>query len=60
MAFRHPLQRLLAAAMVMTLPLLLSQCAKKPKPPVQGLSLEQQDKLQSTQDAWMQQKPRIP
>jgi len=56
-----PLRRLAAAVVVLTLPLLLSQCSKKSPqtPAVQGLTPDQAEKFQALHDpSWPDQKPK--
>jgi tetratricopeptide (TPR) repeat protein len=60
MAALSPLRRLAAAALVLTLPLLASQCSKKSPqaPAVQGLTSDQAQKFQALHDPWPDQKPK--
>jgi tetratricopeptide (TPR) repeat protein len=58
-----PLRRVIAAVLVLTLPLLLSQCSKKSPqtPAVQGLTPDQAEKFQGLHDpSWPDQKPKSP
>ncbi len=60
MAALPPLKRLVAAVLVLTLPLLASQCSKKSPqaPTVQGLTPDQAEKLQALHTPpWPDQKP---
>src|SRR5665647_1037035 len=56
------LPRLVAAVLLLTLPLLTSQCSKKSPqaPAVQGLSTDQAGKFQALHDPWQDQKPKSP
>jgi tetratricopeptide (TPR) repeat protein len=60
MAALPPLPRLLTLVLVLSLPLLTSQCIKKslPAPAVQGLTPDQAEKFQAIHDPWPDQKPR--
>ncbi|MFA5110165.1 MAG: tetratricopeptide repeat protein, partial [Desulfobaccales bacterium] len=61
MARRPSVQRLLAAALVLAMPLCLCQCAKKTPPPaVRGLTPEETSKLESFHNPWPTQKPTEP
>lgn len=62
MAALPSLRRLVSAVLVMTLPLLASQCSKKSpeSPAVRGLNAEQAEKFQALHDPWPDQKPRAP
>jgi tetratricopeptide (TPR) repeat protein len=62
MAALPPLRRLVTAVLVLTLPLLVSQCSKKSPqaPSVQGLSPDQAEKFQALHDPWPDQKPKKP
>jgi tetratricopeptide (TPR) repeat protein len=62
MAALPPLRRLVTAVLVLTLPLLASQCSKKSPqaPPVQGLTPDQAEKFQALHDPWPDQKPKTP
>ena len=62
MAALPPLRRLVTAVLVLTLPLLASQCSKKSQqaPAVQGLTPDQAEKFQALHDPWPDQKPRPP
>jgi tetratricopeptide (TPR) repeat protein len=57
-----PLRRLVSAVLVLTLPVLASQCSKKSQqvPPVQGLTLDQSEKFQAAHPQWGDQKPKPP
>ena len=57
-----PLRRLVTAVLVLTLPLLTSQCSKKSPqaPAVQGLTSDQAEKFQVLHDPWPDQKPKSP
>jgi tetratricopeptide (TPR) repeat protein len=56
------LRRLVTAVLVLTLPLLVSQCSKKSQqvPTVQGLSPDQAEKFQSLHPSWADQKSKSP
>jgi tetratricopeptide (TPR) repeat protein len=56
------LRRLVTAILVLTLPLLTSQCSKKSQqvPGVQGLTADQAEKFQALHDPTPDQKPRSP
>ena len=62
MATQPPLRRLVTAVLVLTLPLLMSQCSKKSPqaPAVQGLTPDQAEKFQALHDPWPDQKPKAP
>ena len=62
MAALPPLRRLVTAVLVLTLPLLASQCSKKSPqgPGGQGLSLDQAEKYQALHNPWPDQKPKPP
>ena len=57
-----PLRRLVIAVLVLTLPVLTSQCSKKSvqAPPVQGLTADQAENFQALHDPWPDQKPKPP
>ncbi len=57
-----PLRRLAAAVLVLTLPLLASQCSKKSQqvPTLQGLTPGQSDQFQAAHPQWGDQKPKPP
>ena len=57
-----PLRRLAAAVLVLTLPLLVSQCSKKSQqiPAVQGLTPDQSEQFQALHPHWADQKPKPP
>lgn len=56
MAAYFPIRRFWTAVLVLALPLLLSQCAKKPAPLVRALSLEESAKLAEMHDPFPRQK----
>ena len=60
MAASPPLRRLVTAVLVLTLPLLASQCSKKSQqvPTVQGLTSKQTEQFQSLHPSWADQKPK--
>jgi tetratricopeptide (TPR) repeat protein len=60
MAPRFPVRRLATVVLVLTLPCLTSQCAKKGSgvPAVRGLSLEETSKLQALNDPWSDRQPK--
>jgi tetratricopeptide (TPR) repeat protein len=60
MAGRPPIRRLAAVFLVLTLPCLTSQCAKKGsgRPAVQGLGFEETAKLQALHDPWSERQPK--
>jgi tetratricopeptide (TPR) repeat protein len=63
MAALPPLRRLVTAVLVLTLPLLASQCSKKSPqvPTVQGLTTDQTEKFQALHpSAWSAEKPKPP
>src|SRR5450756_240162 len=62
MAASPPLRRLVTAVLVLTLPLLASQCSKKSPqaPAVQGLTLEQAEKLQALHEPRPDPNPKPP
>jgi tetratricopeptide (TPR) repeat protein len=62
MATLPPLRRLVTAVLVLTLPLLVSQCSKKSPEvlPVRGLNADQAEKFQALHDPWPDQKPKQP
>jgi tetratricopeptide (TPR) repeat protein len=55
-----PLRRLVTAVLVLTLPLVASQCSKKSPqvPSVQGLTADQTEKFQALHAPWSEQKPK--
>src|SRR5664280_1672526 len=57
-----PLRRLVTAVLVLTLPLLASQCSKKSQqvPTVQGLTSKQTEQFQALHPSWGDQKPKPP
>ncbi len=57
-----PLRRLITAVLVLTLPLLASQCSKKSPqaPAVQGLTPDQAEKFQALHDPRPDEKPKTP
>ena len=62
MAARHPMRRLMVVVLVLSLPLLASQCSKKSPqtPQVRALSTEETAHLQALHDPWPEGKPTLP